>query len=285
MGESSSAVPVDGAAMTAIGVAVIRVRESRRPDALYLDPLAQSFVGAAREGFSAQRWASLEELADQFYEGRSVAVRLVDDRVRDAVNSGIKQIVMLGAGLDTRAFRMELPSDVSVFEIDLPELIAFKEPVLVNRAAAPTCRRQVIAADLRGDWTTPLRESGFRSDSPALWVDEGALAYLPPGPRRDVVAELTRLSAPGSRFGVSRYSVDANSAPYTGLAKLVGGSASGQAPQETVRDVREWLDSLGWDTEFQSWNEAVARLNRAVTQADSEVGHIAAVLRPRAHSA
>ncbi|MFV8164413.1 SAM-dependent methyltransferase [Mycobacterium sp. 134] len=246
-------------------------------------PWRSRFVDAARQGFSAQRWATLEGLADQFYEGRSVAVRLVDDRVRNAVDSGVRQIVMLGAGLDTRAFRMALPADVNVFEIDLPELIAFKEPVLANRAAAPTCRRHVIAADLREDWTAPLRESGFRPESPTLWVDEGALAYLPPGPRRDVVADLTRLSAPGSRFGVSRYSVDANSAPYTGLAGLVGGSASGQAPRETVRDVREWLDSLGWDTEFQSWNEAVTRLNRAVTQADSEVGHIAAVLRPSAH--
>lgn len=279
MGEASSAVPVAGVAMTAIGVAVIRVRESRRPDRLYHDPLAQAFVDAAREGFSAQRWATLAELADQFYEGRSVAVRLVDDRVQEAVDGGIAQIVMLGAGLDTRAFRMDLPSEVTVFEIDLPELFGFKEPVLANEAVAPTCHRRVIATDLREDWMTPLRESGFHAESPTMWVDEGALAYLPDGSRRDVVAALTELSSPGSRFGVSRYSVDSNSRPYSGLRNLVGTNNAGDVPRETIGDVREWLDGLGWDNKFYSWNDTVAALDRAVAVEDSEVGHVAAVRR------
>jgi methyltransferase (TIGR00027 family) len=286
VGESGSAVPVEGVAMTAIGVAVIRAHESQRADRLYLDPLAQAFVDAAREGFSAERWASLLELADQFYEGRSVAVRLVDDRVRDAVDAGIEQIVIVGSGLDTRAFRMELPTKVTVFEIDLPELFVFKERVLADQATSPTCRRRVVAADLREDWTTPLRESGFDPDAPTLWVDEGALAFLPPDPRRDAVVTLTQLSAPGSRFGVSRYSVDGNSAPYKGLRSMVGSRTSGDVPlRETVNDVRDWLDSLGWDTEFQSWNDAVRRLDRAVAEADSEIGHIAAVRRSGAHPA
>ncbi|MGV0804728.1 SAM-dependent methyltransferase [Mycolicibacterium setense] len=284
VGEASSAVPVDGVAMTAIGVAVIRMRESRRPDRLYLDPVAQSFVDAAREGFSSDRWASLEQVADQFYEGRSVAVRLVDDRVRDAVGAGITQIVVLGAGLDTRAYRMDLPAEVTVFEVDLPELFAFKEPVLARQAIEPTCHRHVIAADLRGDWSTALCESGFEPETPTLWVDEGALAFIPPAARHDAVAVLSELSAPGSRFGVSQYSVDATSAPYTGLRNLMGSGDSEDAPRQSDAgqsdaDVRAQLNRLGWDTEFESWNDAVARLDRTVPAADPSVGHIAAVRR------
>ncbi|MCV7360882.1 SAM-dependent methyltransferase [Mycolicibacterium neworleansense] len=278
-------MPLAGVALTAIGVAVIRARESRRPDRLYSDPLAQAFVDAARAGFPAQRWEYLEELADQFYEGRTVAVRLVDDRIKEAVAACITQIVMLGAGLDTRAFRMDLPDSVTVFEIDLPELFEFKEPVLAAAEVTPSCRRHVIAADLRSDWTKPLCDSGFRSHIPTLWVDEGALAYLPPEPRDDVVVALTDLSAPGSQFGVSRYAVDADSSPYAGLRSLVGGQASVDVPDDTIRGVCERLDGLGWDTKFRSWNDAVTQFDRVVAVADPEVGHVTAVRRNLAERA
>ncbi|MGW4248623.1 SAM-dependent methyltransferase, partial [Nocardia sp. NPDC004722] len=132
-------VPVDGVAVTAIGVAVIRARENERADRLYADPLAQAFVTAARAGFDEQRWARLEKLADQFYDGRTIGVRLVDERFEAAVAAGCRQIVLLGAGLDTRAYRMNLPADITVFEIDLPELFDFKEPVLAATGATPTC--------------------------------------------------------------------------------------------------------------------------------------------------
>lgn len=278
--EADPTVPVEGVAMTAIGVAVIRARENQRSDRLYTDPLALAFVDSARQGFTTQRWTNLEELADAFYEGRSVAVRLVDDRIQEAIHAGITQLVMLGAGLDTRAFRMGLPSEVTAFEIDLPELFAFKESVLRASSAVPTCRRAVIPTDLRGDWTTPLRASGFDEGRPALWVDEGALAYLPVDLRRDVVVALTEASAPGSRFGVSRYSAGTDRQPYVGLRSLVGSSTSSvEASHETIADVRKWLDDLGWDTNFQHWNDAVASLNRGVTVTDPEVGHVAAVRR------
>jgi len=84
-------VPVEGVAVTAIGVAVIRARETARTDRLYVDPLAQAFVDAARTAFSTQRWVELTALADDFYEGRTVGVRFVDDRVREARDTGIRQ--------------------------------------------------------------------------------------------------------------------------------------------------------------------------------------------------
>jgi methyltransferase (TIGR00027 family) len=203
MTEQAEKAPVMGVAMTAIGVAMIRARESERPDRLYDDPWAKQFVAAARSDFEPERWSRLETLAEQFYPGRSLGVRLVDDRVREAIDAGCRQIVLLGAGLDTRAFRMELPESIHVFEIDLPELFAFKEPVLARAGSTATCRRQVIAVDLAEDWATALRKHGFGPDIPTYWVDEGALAYLPPEQNRRVVLTLTELSCRGSRFGVS----------------------------------------------------------------------------------
>ncbi|UGT62697.1 SAM-dependent methyltransferase [Nocardia asteroides] len=278
MGEASS-VPVAGVAMTAIGVAVIRAKESERPDRLYDDPFAAAFVAAARPGFDAERWQQFRTLAERFQEGRSVAVRLADDRVREAVDSGIRQLVLLGAGLDTRAFRLELPPDTTVFEIDLPETFAFKEPVLGD--AVPRCGRAVIAADLRENWAEPLRAHGFRPDRPTGWIDEGTLGYLPADDTRSIVGTLTELSAPGSRFAVNRVASDtASTDRYRELHELVaaGDPDRGAGPESEIEFL---LRDLGWDTEFQSWNEAVTALGRTAALAGPEVGTIAAVRSAR----
>ncbi|MEU1550327.1 SAM-dependent methyltransferase [Nocardia sp. NPDC005745] len=280
MTEETAKAPVRGAAMTAIGVAMIRARESERPDRLYDDPWAKQFVAAARSDFEPERWARLEMLAEQFYAGRSLGVRLVDDRVREAIDAGCRQIVLLGAGLDTRAFRLGLPESIHAFEIDLPGLFAFKESVLARAGSTATCRRQVIAMDLAEDWATALRKNGFRPDIPTYWVDEGALAYMPPEQNRRVVLTLTELSCRGSRFGVSRFRVDATAGPYPELRRLVSGDAAPpRAPGGLGDDVEQWLDEIGWDTEFRSWSDMVAPLGRPVAELDPDVGNIAAIRR------
>ncbi|MBO0853940.1 MAG: SAM-dependent methyltransferase [Nocardia sp.] len=277
--ESTSGVPVDGVAVTAIGVAVIRARESAREDRLYDDPVARHFVDAARSGFDAGRWARLEELAEQFYEGRTVGVHLVDERVRAAVEAGIHQIVFLGAGLDTRAFRMELPADVVIFEIDLPELFEFKERVLAREGLGPRCRRKVIIADLSKEWRKLLLDNGFDADQPTLWVDEGALGYLTKEWNQRVVRTLTELSAPGSRFGAGRYIADPDDPRYRELHRFVGNEATGSHTAAPDFDVEQWLRGIGWNTEFHSWNDQVARLDRQVQTQDPRVGNISAVRR------
>ncbi|MEC3954622.1 SAM-dependent methyltransferase [Nocardia sp. CDC153] len=275
-------VPVDGVAVTAIGVAVIRARESEREDRLYVDPQAKEFVEAARAGFAPDRWARMEALADQFYAGRTIGVRLVDDRFRQAIEAGCRQIVLLGAGLDTRAYRMGLSEDIHVFEIDLPELFDFKEPVLAASGATPTCHRHVVVADLREDWRKPLLASGFQPSVPTCWVDEGSLGYLNQDWNQRVVRTLTELSAPGSRFGAGRMVVDPDAPQYRELRAFVAGdSAPAQIPTEHTADfdVERWLDEIGWDTEFHSWNDMTAHLPRPAGTLDPRIGTIAAVRR------
>ncbi|WP_234391102.1 SAM-dependent methyltransferase [Nocardia suismassiliense] len=268
MSEARPEAPMAGVAMTAIGVAVIRVRESDRPDRLYNDPLARDFVAAARRGFAAtedgaQRWTQLEALADTFFEGRTVTVRLIDDQVTEAVAQGCRQVVVLGAGLDTRAFRLGLPADIRFFEIDLPELFAFKEPVLAG--AVPTCDRRVVAADLRGDWAAALRTNGFQPDVPTHWVDEGVLGYLSRAHALRLAETLTELSAPASRFDVLRFAVDENPAQYSELRRLVRAGHEGEDRLAGLGpDAEKWLADRGWHTTFRSWAELVAPLDRPV---------------------
>ncbi|MFI6867318.1 SAM-dependent methyltransferase [Nocardia sp. NPDC050406] len=264
--------------MTAIGVAVIRARESRRADRLYDDPLAQVLVEAARGGFTGERWARLEALAETFQEGRSAGVRLVDDRIRAAVDRGIRQIVLIGAGLDTRAYRMDFPEGTRLFEIDLPETFSFKEPVLAG--AVPRCERHVVPVDLRTDWVTPLLAEGFRPEQPTQWVDEGVLGYLSPEEALAVAADITELSAPGSDFGVGRFAVDANNGQYAELRRMVSGDeAPPRAPGGLGPDAAAWLEAHGWETEFHSWDELVASFGRPLAVDDPAVGVLVAVRR------
>ncbi|MEU4315754.1 SAM-dependent methyltransferase [Nocardia sp. NPDC024068] len=263
MTDPSVHVPTAGVAMTAIGVALIRERESRRPDRLYDDPLAAAFVAAARTGFDPRRWARLEELADQFFEGRSLAVRVVDDSVTEAVAQGCGQIVLLGAGLDTRVFRLGLPAETVFFEVDLPELFEFKEPVLAAHDARPDCVRRVVSADLRGDWAGALAGQGFGPGVPTLWVDEGVLNYLPRNDAHAVAETITGLSAPGSRFGIGRFEVDSAAPQYRALRELVADDSAAVRPVNGLGpDSESWFAEHGWRTVFRAWNDLVAPYGR-----------------------
>ncbi|WP_239476449.1 SAM-dependent methyltransferase [Nocardia arizonensis] len=285
MSEERVEVPMAGVAMTAIGVAIIRAWESERADRLYDDPLAWEFVAAARGGFEsveggAQRWARVEALAEQFFEGRTTAVRAVDDEIARAVGEGCAQIVVLGAGLDTRAYRMALPPEIVVFELDLPELFAFKEPVLAAAGARPTCARRVVPVDLRGDWDEPLRAAGFRADVRTQWVDEGVLGYLARTDALRLVERLTELSAPGSIFGLGRFDVDSQSDRYTALRQLVRGEHGEPLPEAGLGpDGERWLAEHGWATRFESWEDLVAGFARSEVVYGPGVGIVRAVHR------
>jgi len=275
---TSAPIPTAGVAMTALGVALIRVSETARQDRLYADPLAEVFLNVARPGFDAERWARLEKLAEQFYEGRTLAVKAVDDHVQAVARSDCPQIVLLGAALDTRAFRLALPPETHFFEVDLPELFDFKEPVLAARRAHPVCIRHTVAADLRGDWERVLLEQGFRADLPTAWVDEGVLGYVPRAAAYAVAETVTRLSAPGSRFGIGRFQVDAAAPQYRALRELVQ-EAPGEPPVNGLGpDGESWFAENGWSTTFRAWDDLVAPYGRpGVLGGDPAVGHIVAV--------
>jgi methyltransferase (TIGR00027 family) len=160
--------PLRGVGKTALGVAMVRARESRRADRLFDDPFAQAFVDAAPGAFPEPRTS--EELAAlgpvgtlgaAFYTYAVIRTRFFDDYLTAAVAAGCSQVVLLAAGLDTRAFRLAWPKDTRVFEVDLPDVLAFKDTVLTAQGAVPRCARATVPADLRGDWTAALATAGF----------------------------------------------------------------------------------------------------------------------------
>jgi methyltransferase (TIGR00027 family) len=171
---------------TALWIAAARARESTRPDALFSDPWAAELAGTeGRERLEASERASGRE--NPFL---AVRTRFFDDLLTAA--TWAEQIVLLGAGMDTRAYRLNLNTAMIVFEIDDPAIFAAKN--LVLGAVTPRCHRREVHADLAAEWQPALLDAGFDPARGTLWLAEGLLFYLTPA----AVAQVLRTSAQAS---------------------------------------------------------------------------------------
>ncbi|MCZ0204243.1 SAM-dependent methyltransferase [Streptomyces sp. UMAF16] len=193
-----------GVGRTALLVAAARAIETHRPDALAQDPFAERFVRAAP---ASAGWPVRPEQvpageADPLWGrlGRyfGLRTRVLDDHLLHAARRGVRQVVLLGAGLDCRAFRLDWPPGCVVHEVDTAGMLTFKQAVLDRAGAAPAAGRRVLPADLRLDWSEALRAAGFDPAAPTAWLAEGLLLYLPAAAERRLVATIDRLSAAGS---------------------------------------------------------------------------------------
>jgi methyltransferase (TIGR00027 family) len=132
--------------------------------------------------------------------GMAVRTRFYDQFFVDATRSGIRQAVIVAAGLDVRAYRLPWPQGTVVYEVDLPNVIDFKTSTLSKQGAAPTAERRTVAVDLRDDWPAALEAAGFDPQAPSAWSAEGLVVYLPPEAQDSLFDNITALSAPGSQL-------------------------------------------------------------------------------------
>jgi methyltransferase (TIGR00027 family) len=248
-----------GVGRTALGVAVVRAQESDREDRLFDDRYAAAFIRAATDAASPASpappasWADAPHGAEDREARAAMArhivlrTRFFDDYLLQAAADGIRQTVLLAAGLDTRAFRLDWPGGQQVFELDLPESVAFKERVLSDlQEAGPRTRRTVIPADLNGDWTTPLTEAGFDPERPTAWLAEGLLIYLGPERSAALLNTVGRLSAAGSRLSLVRGGMRRTLAANRGADARAGRGASPLWRGGLGTDAADWLENRGW---------------------------------------
>ena len=132
--------------------------------------------------------------------GMAVRTRFYDDFFVDATRSGIRQAVIVAAGLDARAYRLPWPKGTVVYEVDLPDVIDFKTSTLRELGAVPTAERRTVAVDLRDDWPAALQAAGFDPKAPSAWSAEGLVVYLPPEAQDALFGNITALSAPESQL-------------------------------------------------------------------------------------
>ena len=199
---SAAPPPAAGVGRTALGVARVRAAESARPDRLFDDPFAAAFVAAApgtlpdvealdERAAGLLRWVAFFTV---------VRTRFYDDRLQDAVRAGCRQVVLVAAGLDARAYRLEWAPGVRLLELDTPDVLAFKQGVLDGASAHARCDRTAVPSDLLGDWPSALGATGFRPQEPTAWLVEGLLIYLDAAQAGALLDRISDLSAPGSRL-------------------------------------------------------------------------------------
>ncbi len=194
---------------TATAVAARRAMASKGPDPLIDDPFAEPLVNAVGVEAFIKMMNGEIELGDEdpaftprrLAEGMAVRTRFFDNFFSEAAAAGVRQAVILAAGLDTRAYRLPWPAGTTVYEVDQPQVIEFKSRTLADLGAAPTADRKAVAVDLRDDWVGALGDNGFNSQRPTAWIAEGLLGYLPPDAQDRLFDTITTLSFSGSRIG------------------------------------------------------------------------------------
>jgi methyltransferase (TIGR00027 family) len=248
---------VSGVGYTALLVAGWRALHALSPQPLVRDEYAKLFIAAARDpylgGVLANPGTSEDETA--FPRLYGVQTRFFDDFFCSAGRAGIRQAVIVAAGLDSRAYRLEWPDGTTVFEVDLPKVLEFKARVLGEHGAIPKARRSEVAADLRTDWPTPLKTAGFDPQIPSAWSVEGVLPYLTEDAQNALFTRISELCASGSRVAVgalgSRLDRDQLAAleeshPGVNMSGDVDFSALTYEPKS---DPAEWLVAHGWAVE------------------------------------
>ena len=256
---------------TATMVAAQRALANR--EGLINDPFAEPLVRAVGMDFFIRALdgeIELDEVDPEFNlrraaEGMTVRTRWFDKLFTDAAAADVRQAVILAAGLDARAYRLDWAAETTVYELDQPEVIEFKTKTLTGLGAQPKSDRRTIAIDLRNDWPKALRDNGFDPSAPTAWIAEGLLIYLPPQAQDLLFDRINELSAPGSRVATEhipdiKMFSDERSQRITDRLKQYGHDIQMKdlIYHGERSHVIEYLIGHGWDVSAQTMREAYA---------------------------
>jgi methyltransferase (TIGR00027 family) len=276
---------------TALGVAAARAADTESESPLINDPFARVFLDAVGDGI--WNWFAATELPPEVIEAEpDVPLRMqgmrdyissrtafFDQFLLQANNAGVRQVVILAAGLDARAWRLPWLGGTTVYELDQPRVLEFKVSTLQQRGARPRSNLVDVAVDLRQDWPAALQEAGFDVSVPSTWTAEGLLQFLPAAAQDLLFEGIQTLSAPGSRIAVEALAPDFNNPEtrarqrslmqhYRALAARLGRDERDFPDFEELwyfedrTDVGEWLRDHGWKVSVQTAEEMMARYDR-----------------------
>lgn len=280
---------------TALGVAAARAAETEREEPLIRDPFARVFLDAAGEGI--WNWFAAPELPEEIAEAEpDLPVRMQSmlnymasrtaffDRVFiDAANAGVRQAVILAAGLDSRAWRLPWPDGMTVYELDQPKVLKFKSSTLKEHGDEPAAELVNVAVDLRQDWPKALQKAGFDPSAPSVWSAEGLIPFLPAAAQDLLFERVHALSAACSRIAVEApgpgFDDRETYARQREQMQRVRELAAAMGQQHDIPDVQdlwyfeertdvgEWLRDHGWEV----WVVAADKLMTAYGRPPAEV--------------
>jgi methyltransferase (TIGR00027 family) len=239
------------AALTGVGntarwIAASRAKESELALPLFSDPYARELSGEA--GFELQRHmrAAMGAQGDGPDLYLSIRTKFLDDALVAAVRTReLHQVVILAAGMDTRAFRIPWPSGVKVFEVDRDEIFDHKEAVLGRAGASPSCDRHIVRADLARSWTATLTLAGFDRTKPAAFLVEGLLMYLEEHEALPLLAAIGEIAAPGSWIAADIVNPEVLTSPY--MARYMAALREAGSPWKFgIEDPESFFRQRGW---------------------------------------
>ena len=267
---------------TALFVAAARALEAQKPDPAAVDPYAEVFCRAV-----GGEWADLvdgkspehklkTEFGERFVDFQGVRTRYFDTYFQAAAAAGVRQVVLLAAGLDSRGYRLDWPDGTVVFELDQPAVLEFKREVLERHGAVPTAERREIAVDLRNDWPQALRDNGFDPAKPSAWIAEGLLIYLPGSAQQQLFTGIDTLAAPGSHLAVEE-SVPMDAAAFEAAREHE--RTSGEEDtffslvyNEQHQPAARFFGNRGWRADATPLTDYLSALGRPVPAPDTEAG-------------
>jgi len=273
-------------------VAAARALASKEPAPLIADPFAEPLVKAVGMEFFSRlvngelTASEIDDDAEftivRMVQMMAVRTRFFDDFFTESGRAGVRQAVILAAGLDSRAFRLDWPAGTVVYEVDMPEVIEFKTRTLAGLGAQPTAQRRTVAVDLRDDWPTALRRSGFDNASRTAWSAEGLLMYLPPEAQDRLFDNITALSASGSRLATEYHPdpsavVNPRTTAMASKWSEYGFDVDLQALWYTGErnHVVEYLADRGWEVSAQTRAELFVAAGLALPEGDAVRNSIA----------
>ncbi|UXA07388.1 class I SAM-dependent methyltransferase [Mycobacterium sp. SMC-2] len=280
---------------TALGVAASRAAETAGNEPLIRDEFARILVSSA-----GPAWARLTDPELTWLDGdehgrrahrigidyQAVRTHFFDEYFDNAVQAGIRQVVILAAGLDSRAYRLNWPDGTAVYEIDQPKVLEYKTGILQQHGAAPTASRRPVPVDLRDDWPAALASAGFDRTRPTAWLAEGLLPYLPSDAQDRLFEMVTALSAPGSQVAIEAFGMNSrsNSQRWLRMRERLGLDVNVQAltyHEPDRSDAAQWLTDHGWRVQTVDNREEMARLGRPVPEDLAEDAVRSVLLRAR----
>src|SRR5579875_29438 len=280
---------------TALGVAAARAAETAAADPLVRDPFAQLFVNAAGRGMWSlftdpalraqliERDPELRSRMQVMVDFMAVRTAFFDEFFLEAAKSGVRQIVILAAGLDARAWRLPWPDKTTVYELDQPSVLEFKSATLRQHGARPTSQPVNVPVDLRQDWPTALQEAGFDPSRPTAWSAEGLIRYLPAWAQDLLFERIHAHSAAGSWLAVNapaqnflnpdllarqREQAQRFQAAAAELLRTELPDTDDLWYREERTDITDWLHEHGWQAASTGMAAMLARYGRDIPAED-----------------
>ncbi|MCT7658984.1 SAM-dependent methyltransferase [Mycobacterium sp. CPCC 205710] len=242
---------------TSLGSAVVRraaarATESERHDPLSSDPMAALLISPPEITKAVETSAEINSRVPalaaahrQAIDYEAARTRYFDAYFAEAAEAGIRQVVIVAAGLDSRAFRLAWPDGTTVFELDRPEILNYKAVMLGNQDIRPRVHWRPVGVERDGDWPRMLFGAGFNHNEPTAWLAEGLLP-LPAAAQDALITDIDGLSAAGSRFALDE----------------AFGYVSG------YHHPADWLTSRGWWTTTFDVSDYLEQLSRLAADHD-----------------